>query len=168
VSASSLEQPDYREGDAGARGRRRLQTYEGDGIVVTFDPARCIHAAECVRALPRVFNPRERRWVRLEHAPADRIAETVMRCPTGALHFRRTDGAPDERPAPRAAIVVEPNGPYYVRGDVVVELEDGTEVAHDVRLALCRCGRSAAMPFCDGSHAHLPPADETGDRPLTR
>ncbi|HVE79999.1 MAG TPA: CDGSH iron-sulfur domain-containing protein [Gemmatimonadaceae bacterium] len=158
---------DYRKGEPeGLSRRRRLQTYEGDGIVVTFDPNRCIHAAECVRALPRVFNPRERRWVRLEYAPADRIAETVVRCPTGALHFRRTDDAPDEAPPARASILLDPGGPYYVRGDVVVELEDGTQVVRDTRVALCRCGRSAAMPFCDGSHAHLPPADETGGRPL--
>jgi len=44
------------------------------------------------------------------------------------------------------------NGPLYVHGDVQVELEDGTKVVHDARVALCRCGKSALQPLCDGSH----------------
>ena len=32
----------------------RLQVYETPEVTVTFDPSRCIHSAECVRALPGV------------------------------------------------------------------------------------------------------------------
>ncbi|WP_432128681.1 (4Fe-4S)-binding protein [Streptomyces sp. bgisy082] len=33
----------------------RPREYEGEGITVTFEPRRCLHAAECVHVLPEVF-----------------------------------------------------------------------------------------------------------------
>lgn len=68
----------------------RLQTYEAPGITVTFDPNVCIHAAECVRGLPSVFDVRQTRWIQLEHASADAVAAQVDRCPSGALRYTRT------------------------------------------------------------------------------
>jgi len=67
---------------------KRLQTYEGGGAVVTFDPNLCIHAAECIRGLPAVFDVRLKRWIRPENAPIEQVAEQVRRCPSGALQFR--------------------------------------------------------------------------------
>ncbi len=40
---------------------RRLQSYATPDITVTFDPTRCIHAAECVRSRPRPI-PRRFAW----------------------------------------------------------------------------------------------------------
>jgi len=67
---------------------KRLQSYESDDIVVTFDPNVCIHSGECIRGLPAVFDVRLKRWVRPENAPAGQVAEQVRRCPSGALQFR--------------------------------------------------------------------------------
>jgi len=67
---------------------KRLQAYESDDIVVTFDPNVCIHSGECIRGLPAVFDVRLKRWVRPENAPAGQVAEQVRRCPSGALQFR--------------------------------------------------------------------------------
>jgi uncharacterized Fe-S cluster protein YjdI len=67
---------------------RRLQTYEGDDIIVTFDPNVCVHSGVCIRGLPMVFDVRLKRWVRPENAPAEQVAEQVRRCPSGALQFR--------------------------------------------------------------------------------
>lgn len=130
---------------------RRLQTYSTDEITVTFDPTRCIHAAECIRAQPLVFDSRRRRWIKPElGAPAD-IAAAIHRCPTGALHYQIPGGAAEE--ADQALSVrVERNGPLYVRGDVRLEREDGTPIAEGFRMALCRCGATSDPPFCDGSH----------------
>lgn len=51
-----------------------------------------------------------------------------------------------------ARITVYPDGPLIVRGDFVLDdLEDGPLPAGRV-VALCRCGRSATKPLCDGSH----------------
>jgi uncharacterized Fe-S cluster protein YjdI len=69
--------------------QKRLQTYETPAITVTFDPNRCIHAGDCVRGLPAVFDIRRKRWVRPELASPDEVATQVARCPSGALQFHR-------------------------------------------------------------------------------
>lgn len=133
---------------------RRLQTYATDAITVTYDPVRCIHAAECVRSLPLVFDPSRRRWIQLEHAQADDIAAVVRRCPTGALQYTLALGDPETADAaPR--VQARRRGPLYVRGDVQLTTEDGVVIATGTRLALCRCGASRNKPFCDGSHLEI-------------
>ena len=67
---------------------KRVQTYENDEIVVTFDPNVCRHTGVCVRGLPRVFAIKEKRWIQLEHASADEIAAQVQKCPSGALQYQ--------------------------------------------------------------------------------
>jgi CDGSH-type Zn-finger protein len=45
------------------------------------------------------------------------------------------------------------NGPYLLRGARRVFGRDGEEIELRRRtVALCRCGRSAIHPFCDGTH----------------
>ena len=70
--------------------------YENDDVVVTWEPAYCIHTANCLNGLPEVFDAWRRPWIEVDKASADDIADVVMRCPTGALHFRRLDGGPEE------------------------------------------------------------------------
>lgn len=51
-------------------------------------------------------------------------------------------------------ITVYRDGPLIVRGDVRLTDPDGNELDPGRRtVALCRCGRSASKPFCDGSHS---------------
>lgn len=59
--------------------------YEKDGVTVIWQPALCVHSGECVRGLGVVFNPRVHPWIAMDAAPVDRIAEQVLRCPSGAL-----------------------------------------------------------------------------------
>jgi uncharacterized Fe-S cluster protein YjdI/CDGSH-type Zn-finger protein len=134
---------------------KKIQVYRHGGIAVSYDPNVCIHAAECARGLPEVFDPREKRWIRPERGDAKRIEAVVARCPTGALKFRREDPAA-ERTAPQAGEVtirISGNGPLLVEGRVRVETEAGELVAREDRVALCRCGGTANPPFCDGTHA---------------
>jgi len=133
---------------------KRLQTYATDEVTVTFDPNRCIHAAACVRGLPDVYDPARRRWIRPELAPPAQVAEVAMRCPTGALRAALRD-ATEAAAAEQVTIALQHAGPLYVRGPVRVELEDGTVLVEDDRVALCRCGNSANAPWCDGSHRKL-------------
>lgn len=129
---------------------RPTKRYTSDAIDVTYDVARCIHAAECVRGLPAVFDTAQRPWIQPANAGADAVAEVVMRCPTGALHFERHDGGTAE-PVPDAnRVIVTAAGPLTVRGDVRLELLDGA--LSDTRVALCRCGQSHNKPFCDNAH----------------
>jgi uncharacterized Fe-S cluster protein YjdI len=66
---------------------RRLQTYEGQGFAVTFDPNICIHSGICVRGLRAVFDVTRKRWVAVEAASAEEIEAQIKKCPSGALQF---------------------------------------------------------------------------------
>ena len=68
---------------------KRLQTYEGPEIVVTFDPEVCTHSGVCVRGLRAVFDTSRKRWIDINAASADEIEAQVARCPSGALQARR-------------------------------------------------------------------------------
>jgi CDGSH-type Zn-finger protein len=47
-----------------------------------------------------------------------------------------------------------PDGPYRLKGDVTSLDRDGRPLPErGWPVYLCRCGRSADKPFCDGSHA---------------
>jgi len=129
---------------------RRLQTYATDAITVTFDPTRCIHAAECIRTAPAVFDSRRPRWIKPELGDPDLIVTAVHRCPTGALSCTLPHGKPEEADA--ASIRPARDGPLYLRGEIRVETEDGRRIAEGLRMALCRCGATKNAPFCDGSH----------------
>ena len=131
------------------------RVYADDRIEVTWEPAFCIHVGECLRGLPAVFDTRRRPWIIVDNGSPGEIGEVIQRCPTGALHFRRLDGGPQE-PVPEETTVQErPNGPLFVRGNVRIFGQDRTMVRQDTRLALCRCGASANKPFCDGSYRKI-------------
>jgi uncharacterized Fe-S cluster protein YjdI len=129
--------------------------YRTDQIEVEWEAKYCIHSARCIQSKPEVFDPRRRPWIVLEAAPAVDVAEAVMRCPTGALHFRRLDGGEQEPVPEESTILAVPNGPLFVRGDVEVTTEDGRVLRRDTRMALCRCGMSRNKPFCDNSHLRI-------------
>jgi CDGSH-type Zn-finger protein len=66
----------------------------------------------------------------------------------------------------RTTITLYPDGPMIVRGDIELAELGGEPVPTGRTVALCRCGRSALKPFCDGSHKRAralgtPPAIET-------
>lgn len=60
---------------------------------------------------------------------------------------------PSHDQLPPVTITPYPDGPYLVRGDFVVQDQEGNELPTERRtIALCRCGRSQMRPFCDGTH----------------
>jgi len=128
----------------------RLKAYEGDKITVLFDAQRCIHAAECVRGLPEVFDPKSRPWVQPDKADVEGLAAVVARCPTGALSYTRKDEGADEEVPGHTVVQVVADGPLYVRGRIDYEVQ-GQPYA-EPRAALCRCGLSKNRPFCDNQH----------------
>jgi uncharacterized Fe-S cluster protein YjdI/CDGSH-type Zn-finger protein len=135
----------------GEGGNMTARIYRGSGIEVSFDVALCIHATECVRGLPAVFDRGRRPWITPDDATAQQVSVVVERCPTGALTYHRLDGQPDEQT--RGVTVVTPveNGPLVARGDLVVRHEDG-HLERLPRSAFCRCGHSKNKPFCDNGH----------------
>ncbi len=131
------------------------RVYANDQIEVTWEPAFCIHAAECLRGLPAVFDSRRRPWIIPDNGSPAEIGEVIQRCPTGALHFRRRDGGPQEPVPEETTVAPRPNGPLYLRGKIRILAQDHTLLREDTRVALCRCGSSANKPFCDGSHRRV-------------
>ena len=130
----------------------KLHTFETDAIEVTWSKTRCIHAAECVRRLPVVFQPGQKPWVRAAAESADRVAQAVELCPTGALHHMRRDGGAAEATPSTNTVRLTRNGPTYLKGDLELIGPDGEVVLRDTRMALCRCGASAHKPLCDNAH----------------
>ena len=72
------------------------KAYESDGVVIHFEARRCIHAAECVRGLPGVFDADRRPWIDATAGTVEDIVRTVELCPSGALTYERRDGGPAE------------------------------------------------------------------------
>jgi CDGSH-type Zn-finger protein/uncharacterized Fe-S cluster protein YjdI len=130
----------------------KIREYEGKDIVVRYDVKRCIHVAECTGRLPKVFDRDRRPWVDADAADPDEIAEVVVRCPTGALHFLRKDGGAAEAVPEGNTATLATDGPLYVSGDVELIDGDGSLILKDTRVAFCRCGDSRNKPFCDGRH----------------
>jgi CDGSH-type Zn-finger protein len=66
----------------------------------------------------------------------------------GSVASIETDGAEGA-----AVIVPYEDGPLLVRGDFTLLTQDGEPIDPGrATVALCRCGKSAIKPFCDGSH----------------
>lgn len=132
----------------------KIIRYKGKDLTVTYDVKRCIHAAECVKGLPEVFDPARKPWVDVDRASAADVSAVVAQCPSGALKALHEDGI-RETPDATNTVMVDPDGPLYVRGDVIIKSKDGEVVLRDTRLALCRCGASQNKPLCDGSHTRV-------------
>jgi uncharacterized Fe-S cluster protein YjdI/CDGSH-type Zn-finger protein len=125
--------------------------YGTEHITVEWHAERCIHSANCIRALPRVFDPRRRPWVDVRAATTDAVARAVLRCPTGALQFVRHDGGAQETPEVPTSLTPIRNGPLYARGDLEIRGLDGQVVRAGTRASLCRCGLARQIPFCDNT-----------------
>lgn len=137
------------------RQRGAARVYAGNGIEVHWEPRLCIHTRNCVRNLGTVFDPERRPWVDPDAADADRVAAAVATCPTGALHFTRTDGGEQEQPDQETSVTPVRNGPLFLRGRIRIGDAEGRLIREDTRVALCRCGASENKPFCDGSHRRI-------------
>ncbi len=128
----------------------KRREYKSKDITVRFDLKRCIHAEECVRGLPGVFQRDRKPWVDPSQGDANAIADVVRLCPSGALTFARQDGGAEEAAPDRNSVRIVEDGPLYLRGDI--ELHGPNGVERYTRLALCRCGAAHNKPHCDNSH----------------
>src|SRR5579863_3020545 len=90
-----------------------------------------------------------RKWVEHEagHCPAGRLVAID----------RQTGQELEPQFQPSIGLVQDTekkvNGPLWVRGGIQVIAADGHKYEVRNRVTLCRCGKSANKPFCDGSHA---------------
>lgn len=65
--------------------------YSNGELTIVWKPKACIHAAECVKALPEVYNPKERPWIKIENATTEELKSQIALCPSAALSFYMND-----------------------------------------------------------------------------
>jgi uncharacterized Fe-S cluster protein YjdI/CDGSH-type Zn-finger protein len=131
------------------------KAYKANDITVYYNARLCIHAAECVRGLPQVFDTSKKPWIEPSNANADFIAEVIHRCPSGALRYERWDGGSSEPIPNEVTGTFSENGPLYLRGNLRLGDAEGKSIFEGSRVALCRCGTSHNKPFCDRSHQSI-------------
>ncbi len=136
---------------------RIILRYEGNDLTVKYERPRCIHAERCVKDLPEVFNPKRKPWVDADATSAENLANLIHTCPSGALHYERTDGGTVEPAPEQNTITLGVDGPLWIHGNLEINGIEGE--TREFRAALCRCGASKYKPFCDGSHEKLPFSD---------
>ena len=132
----------------------RADVYPGPKLYL-FDDNRCAYARFCHRRHGDV-------WTLTENSELpgikDEAIEASWDCPTGRLvHVDpRTQEVFEEAFDPSIVILEdveeESSGPLFVRGGIPLEGSDGVEYEQRNRYALCRCGHSRNMPFCDAMH----------------
>lgn len=61
--------------------------YDNGEVVIIWQPEKCIHSGNCVRGLPKVFNPRKKPWIEVTQASSEQLINQVKKCPSGALSY---------------------------------------------------------------------------------
>ncbi len=129
--------------------------YTNGEITVHWKPNVCEHAAECVKRLGQVFQPKERPWIKIHAASSEELKQAIDHCPSGALSYTsHNDPATTITTAPTAINIVN-NGPIRLSGNFVITDGNGEEIEVKNKASLCRCGASAKKPFCDGTHKKI-------------
>ncbi|HET8809720.1 MAG TPA: (4Fe-4S)-binding protein [Flavobacteriaceae bacterium] len=63
--------------------------YSNGEITILWKPEKCIHSGICVKTLPKVYNPKERPWIKPENATSKELIDQVSKCPSGALSIQK-------------------------------------------------------------------------------
>ena len=129
----------------------KLQDNPAPGITVHFNRSICSGAAECVHNLPTVFKNASEDWIHPAEASVEEVIETVRKCPSGALTYT-LDGKTEVKEEKEISIRIVKNGPYEIQGPVECKTPKWSLNASKTNFALCRCGKSGNIPFCDYSH----------------
>ncbi|VAW30708.1 hypothetical protein MNBD_BACTEROID07-367 [hydrothermal vent metagenome] len=126
--------------------------YTNGELTIVWKPKMCIHAAVCVKTLPKVYHPGAKPWLTIENASTDELKAQIMRCPSGALSYYMNNRENLETEALEIKVEVLENGPLLVYGTLNVVGKDGNSETKNKITAFCRCGHSNNKPYCDGAH----------------
>lgn len=129
--------------------------YTNGEVTIVWKPKTCIHAGECVRGLPGVFNSKARPWINPEGASTQEIVDQVKKCPSGALSYYMNGEENQEEAHLETVVEALPNGPLLVYGTLTVKDAKGNQRLENKTTAFCRCGHSQNKPFCDGAHKKM-------------
>ena len=136
------------------RVRDRVDDYVGQGISIHDNRGVCAHSGYCTDNSPDVFDVEKKPWIEPGAASPDTIAETIRKCPSGALSYTM-DGVLYKDQDRDPAVIISRNGPHYVVGGIELEDDAGSKPESREHYTLCRCGASKNKPFCDGAHWHI-------------
>ncbi len=129
--------------------------YTNGEVTIVWKPKTCIHAGECVRGLPSVFNSKARPWINPEGATTQEIVDQVKKCPSGALSYYMNGEENQEEAHLETVVEALPNGPLLVYGTLTMKDAAGNKRLENKTTAFCRCGHSQNKPFCDGAHKKM-------------
>ncbi len=132
--------------------REIVKEYSKEDFTIIWKPTTCIHAAECVKRLPRVYNSKAKPWIKPENASIDELKEQIEACPSGALSYKMKDGNSKEGAHLETKVEVLENGPLLVYGTLHITKPSGETEQKNKTTAFCRCGASQNKPYCDGAH----------------
>jgi CDGSH-type Zn-finger protein len=134
-------------------------SYKGKKITIHDNRSVCAHAGYCTDNLASVFRMKEEPWIDPNAASIEEIIVAIRNCPSGALSYS-VDNAENHNVEDEPAILIAPNGPYFVSGGI--ELSDTTwgQGVSKNEYTLCRCGSSKNKPFCDGTHWYIKFSDD--------
>jgi uncharacterized Fe-S cluster protein YjdI len=132
--------------------REIIKEYSNDGFTVIWKPKICIHAAECVKRLPKVYNPNVKPWITIKNAASEELISQIDACPSGALTYKSNSIEKHIDMEATAKIEVLENGPLLVHGTMEVTNSNGEKEIKEKTTAFCRCGVSQNKPYCDGAH----------------
>ena len=65
-----------------------VKEYSNGEITIVWKPQLCQHSGNCVRVLPKVYNPKAKPWLTPENASGDEIRAQITTCPSGALSIK--------------------------------------------------------------------------------
>jgi uncharacterized Fe-S cluster protein YjdI len=130
----------------------KTKEYSNGEVTVVWEAEKCIHSAICVKNSPKVFQPKDRPWIKIDAASTDEIVSTIKKCPSGALSFYMNNEDNQSAESLETKIEVLENGPLLVYGTLKVTNKNGKEELKNKTTAFCRCGASQNKPYCDGAH----------------
>ncbi len=131
-----------------------VKEYSNGELTILWKPRKCIHAAVCVKELPKVYKPSEKPWIQIENATTEELKRQVEACPSGALSYV-VEGNSSEEAYVETKVEALENGPLLIYGTLHVTNSDGTKEKKNKTTAFCRCGASENKPYCDGAHVKI-------------
>jgi len=132
-----------------------VKKYESEDITVIWKPSLCIHAAECVKLLPEVYDPKAKPWIKIANASTAQLKFQIDKCPSGALSYQMNNTNKDKIMESKIKVNILENGPLLVEGTIEITKPDGSVEKKDKTTAFCRCGASVNKPYCDGQHRKI-------------
>ena len=82
-----------------------VKEYSNGEITVYWKAELCIHSANCLMGMPRVFNNKRKPWINVTGADSKEIMKTVDSCPSRALTYLKSSAFSIRRPRKKKKLI---------------------------------------------------------------